>query len=218
MASTSSGPFRSGSTVPPQKKRITVLGSIKTLKYFAVSAGSDSIGALEFVIRGKHRPTLLHFRHGTKHANDAYQFILEYCYENKLDLITEGIRGKKPKDQSWEEWWRNKRYDFFHHQNGLIATAHTLNDVAETWLMGAIHGKSKIIPYRNRNVVRPFLLNTKEALRSHANKWLEDPGNRDLKYDRTKIRNMMHLVKSVNPGYFKVVSKKVKEHYERENQ
>jgi len=197
--------------------RINLLGPLKDLN-LACSGGPDSLGALEFMLKGKHRPTIYHFNHGTKHAQEAIRFMKEYCHEKSLKLVTGTIRGEKPKRLSWEEWWRNERYHFLTTSTTeLIATAHNLDDVAETWLMGAIHGTPKLIPYRRNNIVRPFLLTTKDVLKSHAERWVDDPSNRDLKFDRPKIRNMMHLVKSVNPGYLKVIRKKIRGQYERES-
>ena len=95
-------------TVPTRTTRIHLLGPLKNLS-LACSGGPDSLGALEFMLKGKHRPTIYHFDHGTKHAQEAIRFMKEYCHEKSLKLVTGTIRGEKPKELSWEEWWRNER-------------------------------------------------------------------------------------------------------------
>lgn len=189
---------------------IKVLGGIKDIGAVAVSGGADSVGALEFMLRGKHKPAVVHFNHGTAHGRVAEDFVTDYCASHSLEVVVGSVRGSKPRRESWEEWWRNQRYSFFRSLPLKIATAHTLDDVAETWLMGSLHGRPRLIPYRNRNVVRPFLLAQKEELRALARAFVEDEGNSDSRYDRVKIRKLMPSLLEINPGYLTVIAKQVR--------
>jgi len=201
---------------------IRLLGKAREINNIAVSGGIDSMASIHFLRNGKHQPTILHFHHGTKHSEKAHQFVIDYCKSNSIKFKLGFIQGQKPKELSWEEWWRNERYKFFHSFVGNVATCHHLNDVAETWLMGAIHGRTKLIPFRNRNVIRPFLLTPQSVLREWAEKyqlcWSQDHSNFDMRYDRNRIRLMiMPAVEKINPGFLKVIYKKVREAYEQEN-
>jgi tRNA(Ile)-lysidine synthase len=79
-----------------------------------------------------------------------------------------------------------------------------------------MHGTGKIIPYANKNVIRPFRLNKKRELELWANlhgvEYIEDDSNADTCYTRNYIRHeMMPNVLRVNPGIHKTIAKKVKD-------
>ena len=78
-----------------------------------------------------------------------------------------------------------------------------------------MHGEGKIIPYRNKNVIRPFMTNRKNEFIDWCERkkvdWIEDETNEtDITKTRNYIRNviMPHVLK-VNPGIHKVVKKKI---------
>ena len=124
------------------------------------------------------------------------------------------ISQSKPKDQSWEEYWRNERYQFLHSFDKPVITAHNLNDQMENWLFTGFHGQSRLIPYRNKNVIRPFLPTLKSNLidwcKNKNVPWLEDPSNQNTNFMRNKIRHdILPEVVKVNPGFDKVIFKKV---------
>ena len=93
-----------------------------------------------------------------------------------------------------------------------MCEGHHLDDVIETYLFSTIHGKSKLISYRNQNVIRPFL-GTKK---SDFVKWCQDKkvpfwddkSNLDVDFARNRIRhNIIPEVLKINPGIHKVVKK-----------
>jgi tRNA(Ile)-lysidine synthase len=82
-----------------------------------------------------------------------------------------------------------------------------------------MHGKGKIIPYTNQNVIRPFRLNRKSEFENWCRRfnvpWIEDQSNQDTKYMRNFIRHeVMPKVMVINKGIHKVVAKKVEKDYE----
>lgn len=178
----------------------------------ALSGGPDSMALLSFI--GAHQNiTAFYFDHGTKHGQEAKQFVSDYCHAKGISLVVGQIANSKTSDLSWEEYWRNERYAFLNAQiDQTIATAHHLNDVAETYLWGCIHGKPKFINYQIKNIVRPFLLTPKTELLSWCNRkqvpYIIDPSNEDTKYTRNRIRqNILPQVDFVNPGFLTVVKK-----------
>ena len=110
-----------------------------------------------------------------------------------------------PPHSAIQEWARNVRLDAFRQCKGIVLTAHTLNDEAETavmrrqrgtsdhpgiaplvWLHGTLHGTW---------LHRPFLTVRREALREWLRErrigWIEDPSNADYRFERARIRKSL---------------------------
>lgn len=194
---------------------LRLLGKLPFDCYVAVSGGADSMAVLDFLNNNKRKITVLYFNHGTAFGKDSLKFLEDYCLSKKLDLKIGNISQEKSSDLSWEEYWRNQRYTWFaNFSDKPIIMAHNLNDQMENWLFTSIHGLGRLIPYSNKNIIRPFMLNDKSKLidwcTSRNVPWLEDPSNQDVKYMRNKIRaDILPEVLKVNPGFAKVIAKKV---------
>lgn len=191
-----------------------VLGPINTIDYVAISGGIDSMTLLDFIKNGRHNPKAVFFDHKTENSKAARIYL-----EQIENPIIGEISRVKYKDESWEEYWRNERYRFFNSLNGLVATAHHLNDVAETYVFTMLNGNQFLIPYRNKCVVRPFLMVTKDEIITWAAKhkvhYINDKSNYDTKFPRNRIRHkMMPEILKINPGFLTVIKKKVKEDME----
>lgn len=195
---------------------IKLLGSLDKKKhyYVGVSGGVDSMAAFHFLKQMKYNVQPLFFNHQTPTSEEAQRFLLRqpiHCQPSSEEPL-----GPCPKGKSQEEHWRDKRYAFFHlfEKSTEIIVAHHLDDVVETWVWGSLHGQPKIIPYRNRNVIRPFLTTPKARLMAWATKYqvpyLDDPSNFDTRYQRNYIRHvMMPQVLQINPGIGSMLRKKV---------
>lgn len=197
--------------------RLKFIGTPSEVTHVALSGGIDSMVLVQYLRKGGHNPTAVYVNHLTPHGSEAEIFVDRFCEENDIKLCIYRINADKPSGVSPEEHWRNERYRIFSEIPGTIATAQHLDDQVETYLMGCVNGVPKVMPYRRDHVVRPFLLNTREQIRTWAleNKvtWIEDPSNQDTKYKRNLVRKS--LVTSAllcNPGFYKVVRKKVLVH------
>ena len=176
---------------------IHLLGRLPIEDFFVcVSGGVDSMTLLHFLLKGKRKFTALYFDHGTDHGREARFFVQEQC--EKLGVPLE-IEHLWPKDydprKSQEENWRDCRYDFIsrYSDKGTILQAHHLNDAVETYIMTALRGRPRIIPYRN-----------------------EDPSNKDSKHDRNYARKeMMPYIKRLSPGIETIVERMVMDDFER---
>ena len=191
---------------------IKILGSIPRKITVACSGGVDSMVLLDF-LRRNHTVEAAFFNHGTESSKLAQEFLSEFCSRTEiklhLGLISTTSRGP---GQSPEEFWREERYRFLE-QFESVATAHHLDDVAETWVWSSLHGTSSLIPYRRGNVFRPLLLNRKYDLEDWARRknveWIEDNSNNDTGYTRNYIRHeLMAGVLRVNPGIHTMLRKK----------
>jgi len=194
---------------------IKLQGKLPREIYVACSGGIDSMAVVDFLKRN-HSVRILHYHHGTAHGDKAMKFMLKYCGENDIDLLYEQNKETIPPGLSREAFWREKRYAFFDRfDDAPIITAHHLDDCVETWVWSSMHGNPKIIPYRRRNVIRPFRLNRKRDFKLWLDlknvPYIEDESNEDLHYTRNFIRHeMMPSVLKVNEGIHKTIKKKIK--------
>lgn len=182
----------------------------------AFSGGPDSVAAATYFMRDRTRKiTLFHMNHGTESSKEAEHFVRNWCCFKDVELVIGYARPEKPIDQSWEEHWRNERYDFFHAQTMPIITGHNLDDQIETYLFNAFHGKPRLMPNQNGNVLRPFLYMTKAEMRQFAPKYFVDPSNVDVGFARNRIRhNVVPEVRMINPGIETTVKKLMRAEYE----
>ena len=197
---------------------LRILGKIPRRVTVACSGGVDCISIVHFLLQGKRKVDLAFFNHGTQHSNKAEQFVKEYAAKNKLVLCVSGVKGYRGK-RSFEEFWRDERYGFLESlKSKFIVTGHHLDDVVETWLMSAMHGNPKLIPYKRNNIYRPFLPTERKAFLLYAQRkgleWIEDPSNKDTNYMRNYTRhNIIPHALKINPGIRKTIRKKILETY-----
>lgn len=193
---------------------IKIQGKFDRSVKLACSGGVDSMAIADF-LSNSHEVTLLFFDHGTETSRKAKIFLEEYASKNPKVYLEFGFLDReKTKSESWEEFWRVERYKWFHSFDDDIITCHHLDDCVETWVWSSMHGCGKIIPYRNKNVIRPFRLTRKSEFvnwcKTKNVSWIEDESNTDIKYMRNFIRReMMPNILTVNPGIHKVIAKKV---------
>lgn len=189
----------------------------------AVSGGMDSMGVLSFLQNGRYKPMVVHFDHGTKHGREAKEFVQDYCADHDLKLHLSQVGRPRDKKESWEEFWRNERYKFLFSLPFRVATAHHLDDVVETWVMGWAHGNPKFIKPVVKNVIRPFLLASREGIKGWVRRrdipFIEDPSNSSTKYARNRVRHKIipQLLK-INPGMRGLVRKLMWDYVQQELQ
>ena len=200
---------------------IKMLKTIPDEVTIAISGGLDSMVITEFLNNPyeSRKVKLLHFNHSEGNSDETEVFVREYALANKLELKVHTISPEVPKHLSREEYWRIERYKVFHRIDGPVITGHHLDDCVETWIWSSLHGEGKLIPYSNKNVIRPFLLTSKADLNLYAAgrkgiRWIEDESNKDNTLMRNYIRNVLmpHALK-VNPGIAKVIKKKLEKEY-----
>lgn len=191
---------------------IRFLGDLPTKCTVAFSGGVDSVAVADFLLNGKRDVRLAFFDHGTRTSKEARIFVEKFSLDRGLKLDIGQINRDKRKDESLEEYWRNERYSFFSQFENVV-TAHHLDDAVETWIFTSLHGESKLIPARNGNVIRPFLITPKSEMIAWCNRrnlqWVEDRSNLDVHHPRNRIRhNIVPQALLINPGLHKVVKKK----------
>ncbi len=189
-----------------------------------VSGGGDSVALLTLLaeIRAKLGivVSVVHFNHKLRgKASDADEKFVAALAE-KLDVTLHigraDVAGKAKREKAnLEDAARRARYEFFERlaEQGLldvVATAHTMDDQAETVLAHILRGTgiaglAGIHPVAG-HVVRPLLGFRRDELRrylrSKRQPWREDASNRDTARTRARMRKKLLplLAKEFNPA------------------
>ena len=182
----------------------------------AVSGGPDSMAALDFLSRKKD-VLALHFNHKTQDSDMAEHLVSDYCASRNIPLAIGELQVERPLNMSREDFWRKQRYQFFDwaSQDLSVITCHHLDDVMETWLFTSLHGDPRLIPSQRGRYLRPFLGTRKAVFEEWCDRkdvpYVIDPSNRDISYMRNYIRHeLMPKALRINPGFAKVLRKKIK--------
>ncbi len=197
----------------------------------AVSGGADSVALLRLMLELRNELgvvlSVVHLNHQLRGAeSDAdEQFVRELAKTHELDITAETRDVKAHAAQqklSLEAAAREIRYEFFRRalQSTVnrIATAHTLDDQAETVLLklargAGTRGLAGIYPRveiaagpSGKAIVRPLLGTRRAILRSYLSEirqpWREDASNQNLRHTRNRVRHeiLPRLEQDVNPG------------------
>jgi tRNA(Ile)-lysidine synthase len=202
----------------------------------AVSGGADSVALLCLLaeLRGELGIVLaaIHFNHklrGTDSDQDE-QFVAGLA--KKLGLESRGESGDvaayaKEQHLSVETAARNLRYEYFQrllqgNQFNRIATAHTLDDQAETVLLKLVRGAGTrglagIYPKLaaatpEASIIRPLLTTRRKDIEAYLpdinQSWREDKSNRDLRHSRNRVRHgiLPRLERNLNPAVYEALS------------
>ena len=209
----------------------------------AVSGGADSVALLLALVEANAAKESLgvvlsaaHVHHGLRgeEADGDEAFVWELCARLGVPLhvfrVDTAARQAEERE-GLEEAARELRYAALRGllsegKADVIATAHTLDDQAETVVMKFLRGAwteglggiSPVVEGREQGpgnreqknwssgrVVRPMLGVRREEveafLRSRGQSWREDSSNRDLRLTRNRVRHeLMPTLRSFNPG------------------
>ncbi len=189
----------------------------------AVSGGADSVALLCLLLELRDdlgiALSVAHVNHKLrgKESDEDERFVAELARQHGLELhVCEApFEGRRPSEigSGIEAAARELRYGFFRRlaredRVAKIATAHTLDDQAETVLLrifrgAGIRGLSGIhrrIAFAKQGrtfgeVLRPLLgfrrAALHEFLRERGQSWREDPSNRDVAFLRNRVRHRL---------------------------
>jgi tRNA(Ile)-lysidine synthase len=179
----------------------------------ALSGGADSVALLRALIELGYNVNCVHINHlirGSEAERDE-NFCRDLCNKLGIELRIERINipeiSSKLK-KGLEETARNERYRVFSGIENKVATAHNMDDNAETILLHLIRGSSLKglcgIPYQRGQIIRPLLDCKKseilEFLGRKNQEFVTDSTNFSTDYTRNKIRlELIPLIKELNP-------------------
>jgi tRNA(Ile)-lysidine synthase len=191
----------------------------------AVSGGADSVALLRCLLGQRQKlgivVSVAHVHHGIREAaEEDATFVagLAAAYDLPFYLHrTDAPAAAATLHETLEEAARNLRYAFFRQliadgQVDAVATAHTLDDQAETvlhkllrgaWTEG-LSGIHPVLAVEPGSILRPFLDNSHETLeawlQSLPQPWREDASNQHLVHTRNRIRRqLLPLLRTFNP-------------------
>jgi len=197
----------------------------------AVSGGLDSVALLRLFLELRRERgivlSVVHFNHKLRgDESDADEaFVAQLARKYKLDFHCKSadVRGHaRTKKLSLETAARDLRYEHFRQlltagALDRIATAHTLDDQAETVLLRVVRGAGTrgiagIYPKLLVNgpegaaIIRPLLNVTRSELEGYLGElgqsWREDTTNRDVRHTRNRVRHAVlpQIEKELNPS------------------
>lgn len=186
----------------------------------AVSGGADSMTLLHCLNNcGKKLSIIVaHLNHklrGEESERDQ-KFVMDYCRKNHLLCVVKKVdvfHLAKKAHISTEQCGREQRYRFFESlcpQGGLIATAHTLSDQAETILFRLARGSHMNglcgIPEKRGNIVRPLLHFSRSQVEAYCSEYslpyIQDSTNFISITPRNQIRmEVTPVLKKINPKF-----------------
>jgi tRNA(Ile)-lysidine synthase len=192
----------------------------------AVSGGADSVGMLRALHREAAELGLVlavaHVHHGIRgaEADEDERFVGDLADDLGLELWAHRVETPavaRERKQTLEEAARELRYAWFREllaqgKFDAVATAHTLDDQAETVLhrllrgawtegLGGIH---PVVHCARGSILRPFLETRREEIREWLQQrgqlWREDATNQDTAHTRNRIRlDLMPRLGEYNP-------------------
>ena len=206
----------------------------------AVSGGTDSVALLRLLLELRKELgvvlSVVHFNHKLRAAesDEDEQFVAELAGRHKIQFNRESgdvASHAAERHLSLEAAARELRYAFFRQllrsrAVNRIATAHTLDDQAETVLLRLVRGSgtrglSGIYPQLSvassqfsvsrqekpeSSIVRPLLGTRRRDLEAYlavlGQGWREDRSNRDLRHARNRVRHgiLPRLERNLNPA------------------
>lgn len=203
-----------------------------------VSGGADSMMLLHYLYTHQEqygiRIKVAHVHHGIREEAERDAVYVEtVCKEMNVPFYRHNCNIKdlaKEKQISEEEAGREERYNFFIsllNHGGKIATAHNMNDQAETLMMRFIRGTDikglgGISPKRDE-IVRPLLCLTRAEIESYCKtyeiNYQDDHTNFLPIYTRNKIRLQCipYIEKELSPGIIRTLGEHSELYQEEEN-
>ncbi len=194
-----------------------------------LSGGADSCALLSFLasVREKFGLKLIacHVNHMIRgqeaHKDQEFARSISERFGAEFRLLTINIpQLAKEQREGIEKCARDVRYKFFadtaEECGGVIATAHTASDNAETVIFNlargsGINGLCGIPPVRG-NIIRPLINVTREEVEMYCRekdiKYVTDSTNLSDDYTRNKIRhNVIPVLREINPSIEKSITR-----------
>ena len=207
------------------KKNIVFLND-KSKFSAGISGGPDSMALAYFLklysLEKKIRINYYHVDHGLRHSS-KYEALM---VKKKLKLININLKilkwkGQKPKSNIQSKA-RKSRYDLINgklNKNliNIIFLGHTEDDLIENFLIrlsrgsglkGFVSFNSKLIKNNGIYLCRPLLNCSKSELEYTSQKiynfYIKDPSNKDFKYKRSRIREIIQKLKEEKFNFEKI--------------
>ena len=171
----------------------------------AVSCGMDSMALLHILKDLGYEVIIAHVNHQKRDQSKIEEkYIIDYA--KKENIICEVYHLEYDQNNNFHNEAHEKRYAFFKevlkkHNASFLATAHHLQDNAETIILNMMRGSnlfgyggiSPKIEYDDYTIIRPLLTITKEEIKDYVTKnnikYYDDESNFENDYKRNRVRH-----------------------------
>ncbi len=188
------------------QKTLESLSSHSTKKQYVIaySGGIDSLVLLHCFKQTAVSVRAVHVHHGLQEAADDWvTHCQSTCEQLKISLDVIYVDAKQKQGLSPEESARNARYQALQDNmkaDECLVTAQHLNDQAETLLLqlfrtasaAGLSAMPALRQFGDHIHIRPLLYFSRKEIEVYASqndlKWIEDPSNQDVAYDRNFLR------------------------------
>ena len=196
--------------------------SVSGKSLLAVSGGVDSMVLLHLYHALKLDFAVAHcnFQLRGTESNLDEKLVADFCKKHNISCFVERfdtMQFVESRKISVQIAARELRYNWFKqicadNDYQFIATAHHLDDQAETFLINFTRGTGIDglvgIPEKNENIIRPLLNFSREEILNYATEngvaWREDQSNATTKYLRNKMRHLvLPVLKEENTEFLK---------------
>lgn len=168
-----------------------------------LSGGVDSVTLLHLFSRTGFNIRAIYIHHGLSPNADSWAaFCEQYCKRLNIPFILQKVNIDT--SNGIESGAREARYQAIQQHlkpNEVLATAHHLDDQAETFFLALKRGSGikglsamqAVTFLQNFTIFRPLLFFSKAEILAYATQhqltWIEDESNADNRYDRNFLRN-----------------------------
>ncbi|MCK9428390.1 MAG: hypothetical protein M0R17_00085 [Candidatus Omnitrophica bacterium] len=138
------------------------LGKIPNNILVATSARKNSMAVIDFLSRSDRKCTMLHVDFKDDNSKERISFLKRVSKTFNIPLIVEDASKQ------------NKRYNeskfiilndyFTKYSPNFVITANVLEDVVVNYVMNSINCNPKIIQYRYKNIIRPYINTAQEEI------------------------------------------------------
>jgi tRNA(Ile)-lysidine synthase TilS/MesJ len=139
------------------------LGKIPDKIIVGVSGNKNSMVLIDSLSRYDKQITMLHVDFGDAYSKERIQFLKSTA--KHLNLGLEIIQAVKNKNIDYgQSYAKNKAlYDtFIKYSPSYVITANCLEDVIVHYIYSSIKINPKLLPYRTKNIIRPFINTSQE--------------------------------------------------------
>ena len=190
--------------------------NLKQKLLVSVSGGLDSMVLCDLLLKSDLDFSIAHvnYKLRKKESDFDQNFVKNYANQKQINFYSIS-HDLSTYNKSIQAKAREIRYDFLYklrdeNKYDYILTGHHLDDNIETIFLNLLRGKKNNsflgIREKHNQLLRPLINFTKDEIKKYALEhnlsWRDDSTNKENKYERNKIRNLIiPVLNKVNPQY-----------------
>ena len=190
--------------------------NLKQKLLVSVSGGLDSMVLCDLLLKSDLDFSIAHVNYKLRKKESDFDenFVKNYANQKQINFYSIS-HDLSTYNKSIQAKAREIRYDFLYklrdeNKYDYILTGHHLDDNIETIFLNLLRGKKNNsflgIREKHNQLLRPLINFTKDEIKKYALEhnlsWRDDSTNKENKYERNKIRNLIiPVLNKVNPQY-----------------